>query len=184
MFVEALEGRQLFASAAAKFIAQLSGAEEVPVRETLARGSVKFKLNRDGSAITYKLTARRIQNVVDAHIHVGPRGENGAVAVHLLEPEGTRVGRRKVTVRGTITAAELTGPLAGMTLTDLVNQMTAGNTYVNVHTSDGVPPDNTGPGDFPGGEVRGQIRRLGRHFNTTTPVHNPGTGGGGGVYTY
>src|SRR5262249_21762909 len=33
-----------------------------------------------------------------------------------------------------------------------------GNTYVNVHTNDGVPPANTGPGDFPGGEIRGQIR--------------------------
>jgi hypothetical protein len=27
-----------------------------------------------------------------------------------------------------------------------------------VHTNDGVPPPNTGPGDFPGGEIRGQIR--------------------------
>jgi hypothetical protein len=27
-----------------------------------------------------------------------------------------------------------------------------------VHTNDGVPPINTGPGDFPGGEIRGQIR--------------------------
>jgi hypothetical protein len=33
----------------------------------------------------------------------------------------------------------------------------AGNAYVNVHTSDGVDPGNTGPGDFPGGEIRGQI---------------------------
>jgi len=36
--------------------------------------------------------------------------------------------------------------------------MRAGNTYVNVHTNDGVAPTNTGPGDFPGGEIRGQIR--------------------------
>jgi hypothetical protein len=27
-----------------------------------------------------------------------------------------------------------------------------------MHTNDGVPPINTGPGDFPGGEIRGQIR--------------------------
>jgi hypothetical protein len=27
-----------------------------------------------------------------------------------------------------------------------------------VHTNDGVAPANTGPGDFPGGEIRGQIR--------------------------
>ena len=35
--------------------------------------------------------------------------------------------------------------------------MRAGNTYVNVHTNDGAAPPNTGPGDFPGGEVRGQL---------------------------
>jgi hypothetical protein len=27
-----------------------------------------------------------------------------------------------------------------------------------VHTNDGVAPPDTGPGDFPGGEIRGQIR--------------------------
>jgi hypothetical protein len=38
-----------------------------------------------------------------------------------------------------------------------VEQMRAGNTYVNVHTNDGMGATNTGPGDFPGGEIRGQI---------------------------
>jgi hypothetical protein len=33
----------------------------------------------------------------------------------------------------------------------------SGNTYVNVHTNDGIAPANTGPGDFPGGEIRGQV---------------------------
>jgi hypothetical protein len=33
----------------------------------------------------------------------------------------------------------------------------AGDAYVNVHTNDGVAPTNTGPGDFPGGEIRGQL---------------------------
>jgi hypothetical protein len=39
----------------------------------------------------------------------------------------------------------------------LVNAITSGNAYVNVHTNDGVAPTNTGPGDFPGGELRGQF---------------------------
>jgi hypothetical protein len=38
--------------------------------------------------------------------------------------------------------------------------MQSGNTYVNVHTNDGVAPTNTGPGDFPGGEIRGQIHLV------------------------
>ena len=49
------------------------------------------------------------------------------------------------------------GPLAGQPLAELVDQMRAGNAYINVHTNDGVAPINTGPGDFPGGEIRGQI---------------------------
>jgi hypothetical protein len=36
--------------------------------------------------------------------------------------------------------------------------MESGGAYVNIHTNDGVAPTNTGPGDFPGGEIRGQIR--------------------------
>ena len=49
-------------------------------------------------------------------------------------------------------------------LTDLAAVLAAmgsGATYVNVHTNDGVAPPNTGPGDFPGGEIRGQIRAGG-----------------------
>jgi len=41
---------------------------------------------------------------------------------------------------------------------DVLARIREGNSYVNVHTSDGVPPNNEGPGDFPGGEVRGQFR--------------------------
>jgi hypothetical protein len=127
---------------------------------------VKFKLSRDGSAMSYRITARKIDNVVGAHIHVAARGVNGAIAVDLMEPAGMKVGKHKFSVRGTITAAELTGPLAGLTMADLVAQMTAGTTYVNVHTSDGVEPADTGAGDFPNGEIRGQLRRLGKRFNT------------------
>ncbi len=62
-----------------------------------------------------------------------------------------------VLAEGTITAANLVGPLAGHPLSDLVAAIQAGNAYVNIHTNDGVAPANTGPGDFPGGEIRGQL---------------------------
>ena len=48
--------------------------------------------------------------------------------------------------------------LAGHPLSDLIDALRLGNAYVNVHTNDGVAPTNTGPGDFPGGEIRGQFR--------------------------
>ena len=58
---------------------------------------------------------------------------------------------------GTITAANLIGTLAGQPLSALVGEINAGNAYVNVHTNDGQDPTNEGPGDFPGGEIRGQM---------------------------
>jgi hypothetical protein len=59
---------------------------------------------------------------------------------------------------GTIKSADLIGPMAGKTLADLIAEMKSGHAYVNVHTDDGVGEANTKPGDFPDGEIRGQIR--------------------------
>src|SRR5437667_342610 len=42
-------------------------------------------------------------------------------------------------------------------LSDLIAALSTAGAYANVHTNDGVAPTNTGPGDFPGGEIRGQI---------------------------
>jgi len=39
----------------------------------------------------------------------------------------------------------------------LLDAIRGGFTYVNVHTNDGMGLPNSGPGDFPGGEIRGQI---------------------------
>jgi len=64
------------------------------------------------------------------------------------------------TVNGTLAQGTITAPDPGNACgwTDLaavVAALQSGNTYVNVHTNDGVAPANTGPGDFPGGEIRG-----------------------------
>jgi hypothetical protein len=57
-----------------------------------------------------------------------------------------------------ITRDNLLGQLIGQPLSALIDHINAGNAYVNIHTNDGVAPTDTGPGDFPGGEIRGQIR--------------------------
>lgn len=137
----------------------LSGDEEVPARETRARGTAIFHLSKDGTTMAYKLIVANIENVVASHIHLAPAGTNGPVAVFLFGPAAPGGGRVDgVLAQGSFTAANLIGPLAGQSMDDLVAEMVAGNAYVNVHTNDGVAPGNTGPGDFPGGEVRGQIR--------------------------
>ncbi len=141
------------------FSAHLTGDDEVPANATLAQGQAIFNLSKDGLALEYKLIASNIENVVAAHIHVAPAGVNGPVVAFLYGSAPPGGGRTDgVLAEGTITAANLVGPLTAQPLSALIAAMRAGNTYVNVHTNDGIAPPNTGPGDFPGGEIRGQIR--------------------------
>jgi len=50
-------------------------------------------------------------------------------------------------------------PNAGVTFDSLLVLMRNGNSYVNVHTNNTAndPTNNSGPGDFPAGEIRGQV---------------------------
>ncbi len=140
------------------FLALLSGAEEVPARDSLARGEAVFQLSRDGSEMRYRLIAANIDNVVAAHIHCGAPGVNAPVGVNLFVGGAPGSGA----FNGVLAEGVITGPNPGngcgwMTLQDVVDAIPSGGAYVNVHTNDGVDPSNTGPGDFPGGEIRGQV---------------------------
>ena len=129
----------------ATYKAMLSGTKEVPAVMTPAMGEATFMLSPDGTMLTYTLTVSNITNVTASHIHLAPAGVNGAVVVGLFG--GGKVGTfTGVLAEGTITSANLGGSLAGMPLSALIDQMNAGNTYVNVHTMAN-----------PGGEIRGQI---------------------------
>ncbi len=135
--------------------ATLSGKEEVPANDSRARGQAVFHLNAAGDALRFQLMVANIENTLQAHIHRAPAGVNGPIVVW-LRPAGPPAqlvpGRFDgVYAEGTITAASLVGLLAGQSLSVLIDEMRAGNTYVNVHTV-----------AFPGGEVRGQIRVNGR----------------------
>lgn len=181
MLIESLEGRVLLSGGAARFATRLTGAEEVPANQTRAVGAATFTLSKDGSTLRYRLSAKRIVHTMGAHIHLAQPGVDGPIVVDLLASGRPRMGRKGVSVRGTITAAQLTGTLAGHSISELVSQMLAGGAYVNVHTDDGVDPPNTGPGDFPGGEIRGQLHRLGKRFaqggqTTSTGGQTGGTG--------
>lgn len=141
------------------FVAPLSGGEEVPARDTNARGNAVFHLRAGGTALDYLLIVANIENVVAAHIHCGAVGVNGPVGVTLYSgglPGSGRVDG--VIARGTITAPDPGNACGWSDFEEVLSAMRSGDTYVNVHTNDGVAPTNTGPGDFPGGEIRGQIR--------------------------
>jgi hypothetical protein len=60
-------------------------------------------------------------------------------------------------VQGAITAPDPENGCGWADLAAVVEAMRSGNAYVNVHTDDGVDPPDSGPGDFPDGEIRGQI---------------------------
>jgi len=144
------------------FVAQLSGADEVPSRDTLARGTAIFQLSDDGTVLSYRLIAANIDNVVASHIHCGAPGVSGPVGVSLFTGGIPGSGRFDgVLASGAIVAPDPGNACGWVTLDDVVAAMLSGDTYVNVHTNDGVAPTNTGPGDFPGGEIRGQVSENG-----------------------
>jgi len=139
----------------------LSGAEEVPARETPARGVAIFKLSADGTELSYRIVVSNIENVFAAHIHCNVAGMNGPIGVTLFDDDPAGGPVRGVLVADSVTAPDdpVIGdnPCGWVTLDDVVEDVEAGGAYVNVHTNDGDATPNEGPGDFPSGEIRGQL---------------------------
>lgn len=134
--------------------------------DSRAQGEAIFQVSADGDSVRFRLIATNIDNVFMAHIHCGPPGVNGPIRMWLYPvigptgapgPSGT--GRHDgVLASGVFSPAGVTCPASAVgTDMPLLDAMRAGLTYVNAHTNDGVAPANTGPGDFPGGEIRGQL---------------------------
>ena len=148
------------------------GEEVMPagvVNTSQARGNAIFQLSEDGTQLSYKLIVANIDNAFMAHIHRGAPGSNGPVIVWLFPsttpgaPGPLGAGRLDgVIAEGVITTANFTGPLAGQPMSTLLADLAGGTAYVNVHTNDGVLPTNTGPGDYPGGEIRGAVEQRGK----------------------
>ena len=154
----------------------MTGAEEVftPVPPSTAtpadsrgQGEAIFRVSDDGSSVSFRLIASNIDNVIMSHIHCGRPGSNGPISMWLypvIGPAGapgpTGAGPQNgVLASGTFSPTGVICPASpsfGPAM-PLLDAMRAGLTYVNVHTNDGVAPTNTGPGDFPGGEIRGQL---------------------------
>ncbi len=140
------------------FVATLSGNQEVPARDTQAVGVATFKLREDGAALRFKVNVANIDNAVAAHVHCGAVGVNGPVGVTLFGGPAGGGAVNGTLAQGTITAPDPGNACGWTDLAAVLAAMASGATYVNVHTNDGVAPPNTGPGDFPGGEIRGQVR--------------------------
>lgn len=134
------------------FAAPLSGRQEVPVRDTNGTGVATFKLNKEGTALSFKLIVANIDGVTQAHIHCGAEGVNGPVVAFLFGFVAEGVTVNGVLAEGTITtviprAPSPECPEGVANFEELLERMRSGDTYVNVHTL-----------EFPPGEIRGQIK--------------------------
>jgi len=144
-----------------RLVTRLRGRNEVPPHETPASGEAIFRVSDDGS-VSYRLFADDIRNPFMAHIHIGPVATVGPVAVWLFPSTAPKPGPANsglhddgLLAAGTFTSKDFVGPLKDSTLAALLRAIRAGNAYVNVHTSDGTK--TLAPGNFPGGEIRGQL---------------------------
>ncbi len=106
----------------------LTGNEEVPPVSTPATGSGSFMV-ASNRTVSGNITTTGL-NGVAAHIHIGARGENGPIAIGLVQ-----------------TAGAIWAVPAGTKFTDeQYAAFTEGRTYVNVHTA-----------AHKGGEIRAQL---------------------------
>jgi CHRD domain len=130
--------------------APLSADEEVPRNASRGTGFATFEMGPNNT-LSYYLFVDGLQNVQMAHIHIGAAGQNGPVAIWLYPPAPPAVlmaGPVSGAIGGgTIALANFMGPLQGQQFTALINALNNGQAYVNVHTT-----------QFPGGEIRGQVR--------------------------
>lgn len=118
----------------------LTTAEENP--PTTANATGKFSGTLRENSLDFDLSAVA-DGIIQAHIHQGAKGVNGPVVAFLFGPADPTVDAIHPT--GTITVANLVGPLAG-NWKGFSDAMAKGELYVNVH--------NTAN---PAGVVRAQI---------------------------
>jgi CHRD domain len=128
-----------------QFGAQLDGDQVIPSRTTNTTGEATFQL-RDETYLDFTFNLVNVKNVVEADIRCAPAGEIGAVGVMLFDPVDSSGGAvESFVTEGTITEIDPTNGCGWGDMAAVVEAMQSGLAYVNVY------------GDFPGGEIRGQI---------------------------
>jgi CHRD domain-containing protein len=116
-----------------RFIAQLSGASEVPPADPDGTGLARIAINDATNRICTDLEVRMIGTVTAAHIHRGAAGTNGPVVVTLDPPDDNDSDDCDT---------------ADDALIDQIRHNPSAF-YVNVHTT-----------DYPDGAIRGQITEM------------------------
>jgi hypothetical protein len=152
------------------FFAACNGSNELPATNSTATAMVGITVN--GASATWTAKVMGISNLTMAHIHAGNSTSNGPILVKLLPNDGSNMINKlspsesgNLTFNGTFTAANLMGPLQGMTLADAVAFAETSGMYVNFHTTQN-----------PGGDIRGQVMK-GIAPTAAVPAVPPKSGG-------
>jgi CHRD domain len=146
---------------AEEFSAKLVGFQETPAAIfSPGKGTLDLDLDRAARTLTFKLTFSGLTSpATQSHIHFGKEHVTGGVIVFFCSnlnngPAGTQLcPAGGGTVTGTIVGGAVVGPTA-QNITPgnfdaLVAALASNTAYGNVHSQ-----------NFPGGEIRGQIRRA------------------------
>jgi hypothetical protein len=144
----------------------LTGYEETPAAvSTTATGEFTATVSDDGQSIDYRLRYSGLQGTVtQSHIHVGQLSITGSIVIFLCQtatnPDPTGLAPQclqegvvtgKVTAANVIAGSQAPQQLAAGDFAAVITAIRAGATYANVHSS-----------LSPGGEIRGQIRTIGK----------------------
>ena len=136
-----------------EFTAKLIGLNEVASTNSAGTATVKLRLSAD--KIDFELKYQNLSGPpAAAHIHFGQARTNGGVMVFFCGGGGKPAcpAATSGTVTGTIVAADVVGPVAqGIDPGDLASVLRAIRSdaaYANMHSA-----------KYPGGEIRGQLRR-------------------------
>jgi len=133
---------QILGSSATAFSATLSGDQQNPAVTTSAAGSGTFSLNAAETDLTFNVTATGVTDFTAAHFHNAAAATNGGVVRGFdATTEITDDGAGNITISGTWSSTD------DSALTEaLVDELEAGNIYVNIHTTTNGS-----------GEIRGQV---------------------------
>ena len=140
------------------FIANMTGAQEVPAVTTSASALGIFTLSQNQEKLRFRVTLAGLSSAITgAHFHTGAAGANGSVVVNLL-----------TYLTGNVLEGEIVPTAA------FLASLSQGQIYINVHTANN-----------PGGEIRGQLTLETRNVpfdsrldgNQMVPA-NPATGRG------
>lgn len=133
-------------AATVAYTARLTGAKEVPKTDSKGTGKLDAALDTATKALTYTLTFDGLTGpATAAHFH-GPatRGQSAGV----LMPIGDKNPTSPVSGTATLTA-------------DQAKDLQSGKLYVNIHTAAN-----------PGGEIRGQVMRVGSRKKTSSAARS------------